>query len=370
MRMIRACMPYAVSLMISCFAALAAIAQPERKLYEGKGSYLPMPRNIKSFVAVNCGFNAAQIKTFNENIYAFMELMGKTPCIHPPRGYEVGTYGGICGDGACDGSKVMAGTGGYIIREWTTTSKNPVPERAEEGPSINVIFNDIRPLIQRRSADKTGYSEPAVVNTIAGCAVYENGFVVITKIKKPLFNYVTNETVLRRKIQDEEDAIRNAKETFAKGSAYQQWLANKESTLKAVKEGMDIIAQTNPAEAKAKWEKAKEGYEKMEQDLKNQEAKQLEDNKKYLAAFEKRLADYKAQLAAMPPAERTAHHVYNGRKLVIPNPDFFDTTRKATDLQLVIIDLFRYDLDNRLTHQLIAKFRKELDIAALAAFIK
>ncbi|MBO9631827.1 MAG: hypothetical protein J7578_01830 [Chitinophagaceae bacterium] len=370
MKMNRACVLHVTSLMICCFAALAAIAQPDRKLFEGKGSYLSMPRNLKSYVAINCGFTPAQIKTFNDNMSAFMEIMGKTPCIHPPRGYEVGTYGGICGDGACDGSKIMAGTGGYIIREWTTTNSNPVPERAEEGPSINVSFNDIRPLIQRRSADKTGYSEPNIVNTIAGCPVFENGYVVITKIKKPLFKYVTNETVLRGKIKDEEEAIRNARETFAKGSAYQQWLANKESTLKAVKEGMDILAQTNPAEAKAKWEKAKDGYDKMEQELKSREAKELEENRKYLSAFEKRLVEYKNQLAAMSPTEKNAHFVYNGRKVVIPNPEFFDTTRKPTDLQLVIIDLFRYDLDNRLTHQLIGKIRKEVDFAALVAGIK
>jgi hypothetical protein len=158
---------------------------------------------------------------------------------------------------------------------------------------------------------------------------------------------------------------------FSKGSAYQQWLRDKPATMKAVKEGMDILAKTNPADAKAKWEKIQADYAKMEEEMKQREAGELAENKKFIAAFETRLLDYKKKLANMPPEERKApaRHA-NGKKLVEPNPDFFDITRKSTDLQLVIIDLFRYDLDERLPHQLIREIRETLDIAALAAYIK
>jgi hypothetical protein len=354
-----------------CFIAEAAHAQIERTLYRQKGQYLPMPRDLKSYPAVHAGFSAAQIKVFNDNMAAFMELMHKTPCINPPKGFEVGTYGGICLDGSCHQSKVLAGSAGYIIREWTTTKDNPVPERAAEGPSINVLFNDSRSMLKRGVYDRTGFAEPLVVKTIAGCPVLEGGFVVITKIKKPLFKYISNETVLLAYIKDEEDAIENAKKNFSKGSAYQQWLRDKPATMKAVKEGMDILAKTNPADAKAKWEKIQADYAKMEEEMKQREAGELAENKKFIAAFETRLLDYKKKLANMPPEERKApaRHA-NGKKLVEPNPDFFDITRKSTDLQLVIIDLFRYDLDERLPHQLIREIRETLDIAALAAYIK
>lgn len=362
---------HALALLCCCLLAQAVVAQVKRTLYTQKGSYLPMAKNLQSPPALNNGFSASQVRVLNENMAAFMELMHKTPCINPPRGFEVGTYAGICGDGACHESKVMAGTASYIIREWTTRENNPVPERAAEGPGINVLFNDIRSMLKKGVYDKTGYAEPAVIRTIAGCPVLEGGFVVITKNKKPLFKYVSNETVLLGFIKEEEQAIKTAKETFAKGSAYQQWLRDKPGILKSVKEGLDILAKTNPADAKAKWEKIQADYAKMEEEMKQREAVELAENKRYLSAFELRLQDYKKKLAAMLPEERKAPAFHtNGKKLVIPNPDFFDPARKATDLQLVIIDLFRYELDERLPHQLIREIRETLDIAALAAYIK
>jgi hypothetical protein len=191
-----------------CFIAEAAHAQIERTLYRQKGQYLPMPRDLKSYPAVHAGFSAAQIKVFNDNMAAFMELMHKTPCINPPKGFEVGTYGGICLDGSCHQSKVLAGSAGYIIREWTTTKDNPVPERAAEGPSINVLFNDSRSMLKRGVYDRTGFAEPLVVKTIAGCPVLEGGFVVITKIKKPLFKYISNETVLLAYIKRKDEFLK------------------------------------------------------------------------------------------------------------------------------------------------------------------
>lgn len=359
------------ALLCCCLLVLAGHAQVKRTLYKQKGEYLPMVRNLKSYPALNNGFSAGQIKTMNDNMAAFMELMHKTPCINPPRGFEVGTYAGICGDGACHESKVMAGTAGYIIREWTTTENNPEPRRAAEGPGINLLFNDIRGMLKKGVYDRTGYAEPAVINTIAGCPVLEGGFVVITKNKKPLFKYISNETVLRGFIKDEEESINKTKATFSRGSAYQQWLKDKPSILKAVKEGLDILAKTNPADAKEKWEKAQADYAKMEEDMKQREASELADQKKYLSAFETRLKNYQQKLTDMSQEERMAPALHsNGKKLVQPNPDFFDPARKATDLQLVIIDLFRYDLDDRLPHQLIREIRETLDIAALAAFIK
>ena len=146
-----------MALLWCCLFVKTADAQVPRALYKQKGEYLPMAKNLPSYQALNNGFSAAQIRSLNDNMAAFMELMHKTPCINPPRGFEVGTYAGICGDGACHESKVMAGSAGYIIREWTITENNPVPERAAEGPGINVLFNDIRSMLKQGV-----YVEPAL----------------------------------------------------------------------------------------------------------------------------------------------------------------------------------------------------------------
>lgn len=361
-----------VLLLATCILSVEARAQTERALYKEKGMFLSMPANLRSDPALNSGFTAAQIKTLNNNMSAFMELVHKTPCINPPRGFEVGVYGGICLDGSCSGGKVLSGSAGLIIREYTTTAGNPVPERAVEGPGINVLFNDIRSMLKQGWWDKDGFAEPLIVNTIAGCPVLEGGFVVITKIKKPLYKYVTNEEVLKSSIKFEEDGMKSAKDAFGRGSGYQQWLKDKPGILKSIKEGLDILAKTEPATAKQRWEQTLAQYANMEADLKKGEAEQLKNNNEMLLSFEKRIKEMKDKLSAMNPEERKAPAQNgNGKKLVVPNPDFFDPARRATDLQLVIIDLYRYDLQNdNFPHQLIKDIRETLDIAALAASIK
>lgn len=359
-----------LSVLLLCCAYEGA-GQNTMVLYKGKGSYTPAPVSGSTQAALFYGFNTTQVTALRQNMHSFMELIHKTPCINPPVGYEVKVFASVCDDGSCNERKVLTGFSGILIREWFTTKDKPTPEIAAEGPSIKLWFNDINALLKRGSYDADGFIEPKVEDEIAGCSVFEGGYLVLTKNKKPLFSNVTREAVLKRQIKEEEAQVVSVKASNAKGSAYQYWLKNEPGILKAIREGLDYYAQGDPAGAKVKWEKAKADSEKRGQELKANEAKELEDNRKYLKSFEDRLQKFKNELQAMSPAERnTPASDTKGRKIVVPNPDFWDPARKASDLQLVVIDLFHYKLKNWLAHDLIREIRKTLDVAALAAFMK
>ncbi|MGN6419427.1 MAG: hypothetical protein ACTHMC_18150 [Pseudobacter sp.] len=359
-------------------AASAAMAQPKRMLYTAKGEYLPGPAKLHPTNAKYHGFTDVQMNAMRMNMHNFMELIRKTPCLNPPKGYEVKVYAMVCSNGSCGvnttttGKKMMAGECDLLMREYTYTKTNPAPERAVEGPSIKVWFNDLSSWLNRGVYNEGGFQERAVVDEIAGCPVLEGGYLVITKNKKPLFVYVTKEDGLKMHIKELEEDIKKIKENQTSGSAYQQWMKTKDASLKDIKEGLDLYAQTNPEEAKVKWEKTKEYFAKQEQDLKKNEAKELEEHRKYLDGFIQRLQGFRDQLATMSTAEKNQPAI-NGaeRKVIRPNPDFWDATKKPTDLQLVVIDLFHYDKDKYgYAHDLIREIRKTINIAELAASIK
>lgn len=354
------------------FSAYEGTAQINITHYKGKGSYAPAPATISTQAALFYGYNATQVTALRQNMHEFMELIHKTPCINPPVGYEVKVFASVCANGSCSDRKAaLSGFSGILIREWFTTKDKPRPEIMAEGPSIKVWFNDIDAMMKRGSYDADGFLEPEVEETIAGCPVYKGGYLVLTKSKKSLFSYVTREMVLKRQIKEEEAQVVSVKETNAKGSAYQYWLKNEPGMLKASREGLDYYAKKDPEGAKVKWEKIKADSEKRGRELKEKEAKELEDNRKFLQTIEDRLQKYKDELKAMSPAERNKTALDSkGRKIVVPNPGFWDPARKASDLQLVIIDLFHYKLRNSLSHDLIRELRKTIDIAALAASLK
>lgn len=359
-------------------AAGGAMAQSKRLLYTAKGEYLPGPAKLHPTAAKYNGFTDVQMNAMRLNMHNFMELIHKTPCLNPPKGYEVKIYATVCTNGSCEvnkttaGKKMMTGECDLLMREYTYTSSNPVPQRAVEGPAIKVWFNDLTSWLNRGVYFEEGVQERQVVDEIAGCPVLEGGYVVITKIKRPMFIYITKEDALKADIKQAEDDIKKIRETQSQGSAYRQWLKRKEAALKDIKDGLDLYAQTNPEEAKMKWEKTKEDFAKQEQELKNGEAKELEEQRKYLDGFVQRLQGYKTELASMSAAAKK-EPVLNGaeKRMVKANPAFWDEAKKATDLQLVVIDLFRYDKSEPgYAHDLIREIRRTLNIEELSAYMR
>ncbi len=91
----------------------------------------------------------------------------------------------------------MAGLSGLLLREWYTRDTELV-QKAEEGPSVNVYFNDLRPLIRSTQGPDDRYFEaPEIINTVEGFPVYAGGYMkVITKRGKPLFTPISEEAIL------------------------------------------------------------------------------------------------------------------------------------------------------------------------------
>ena len=314
-----------VSLLAGCLASNCGSAQAAKTLYTAKGTFSPGSAKVSSFVALNLGYSPAQVQTFTKNVNAFMEVIHKTPCLHPPRGYDVDVYMANCADGSCDGSRVMTGRTGFIIREWTITNESQVPKRADIGPSIEIFINDLQGVLKTQKQDVIGYREPRLLRMIDGFPLLEGGLLVITNIKRPLFRYVTEEEVLRWNIERMETALKNARESAAK--------INKDP-------------KSTSAEI--------EGY------------------KKYVAGFVAEVKKYQDKLNALSVEERKANaRSITGGNIALPNPDFFDTSRSKTDIQLAVIELYKLDLKQGvLSHQLIQQIRESIDLKSLLNHIR
>lgn len=232
-------------------------AQEGTRLFTEKGAFLPAPAG-RTLSAKREGYSEAQTQVFFSNMKRFMEQLHQSlPCINPPHGYNINVWNTACENGTCSDSKVMAGGTGLLIRPFLVSDKDPAPKMQQEGASVKVYVNDMVTMLMLGSREGNWFYEPKIIQTIDGCPVYEGGFLVLTKIRRPLFVPVP--------------------------------------------------------------------------------AKQVEE----------KLPGMSGKL-----------------KLIMPNPGFYDST-KRTDLQLVIIDLFRYKLTKEWGHELIAEIRKNIHVPAL-----
>ncbi|NML20823.1 hypothetical protein HHL16_08055 [Pseudoflavitalea sp. G-6-1-2] len=249
---------YHTSMLLLCIVSAQLLhAQEGTRLFTEKGAFLAAPAG-HPLDAKRSGYSDAQIQAFFSNMKRFMEKMHQSiPCINPPHGYNVNVWNAACSNGTCSDQKVMAGVTGLLIRPFLVSDKDPAPKMQQEGASIKVYVNDMVTMLMLGSREGDWFYEPKIIETIDGCPVYEGGFLVLTKNKKPLF------------------------------------------------------AQVPP--------------QKVEEKLPGMSGK---------------------------------------LRLVVPNPAFYDSTRK-TELQLVIIDLFRYKLKKEWGHELIAEIRKTFDVPAL-----
>lgn len=255
------------------------------------------------------GFTKPQQQKMYDNMAKIIELIHQTPCINPPKGFEVGVWANICENGCIKG-KIMSGSSGILFRGFFTTNNDSAIERHAEGPSIRIHFNDITRLLSRLPAGAEAYyEEPAVIGSLRGFPVYAvTNFVAITKRKEPLFTPVTKEELLKIEISDKEKNLEKIKADFKKTN--NEW---------------EPLLLNMPAKDSA---------------LKKEILKNIADQKPLVEKFEKELAASKAKLANLSASERKepALNYYGEKKLVLPNKNFFDPSLPAHAIQLVVID--------------------------------
>jgi glutathione S-transferase len=99
--------------------------------------------------------------------------------------------------------------------------------------------------------------------------------------------------------------------------------------------------------------------------------------------IDRHLADLERELAAMSPSQRasqawiggnspsllTAAGAPQARRLVAPNPDFYDRARPATDVQALLVEFVTYS-ETQYVFALTGAVFRSLDWKALASFVR
>ncbi len=195
-----------------------------------------------------------------------MDVFGQLPFVTTPHGYECAVYASLCADG-CLPQKPVAGLSGLLLREWYTRDTELV-QKAEEGPSVNVYFNDLRPLIRSTQGPDDRYFEaPEIINTVEGFPVYAGGYIVITKGESLFLHLFPKKPILLIQYNNWKKAWRHISNWQKKGSAYQQWLRDKAGNEKAFKEGNAWLEKSDPVKAKPSREQFLAGMQETERVL-------------------------------------------------------------------------------------------------------
>jgi hypothetical protein len=158
---------------------------------------------------------------------------------------------------------------------------------------------------------------------------------------------------------------------------YEQWIADAPERKKRNDELFALIAQANPAQA-AKTRADMEKAEQVEAEkLKRAEAFEREQKAKAIATAKAIGDNYRAQLAAMSPAERASvAYEYNDRLVpagtpdavtfVRKNPAFYRTRTSPLEPRAVLVSLPGAYIHNRPQQ---AEFYKQLDWAAIKKLV-
>jgi hypothetical protein len=341
-----------------------------------KGTWYPAPAKGISFQRAGYfGFTQQQQLQMRANMARVIEQIHQTPVLNPPRGFSAGAYASLCEYG-CEDKKVMTGESGVIFLEYYRSGNNPQAKVDEEGPSLKVYFNSIATIVSNNGLDKDDYfEEPIVTDHIQGFPVYRN-LVAITKNKEPLFVPLTKERYLQLAIAAGKKQVEELKKTAANGSPYQQWLKTRDAGMKGFLEGLDMLAKSEPAKAKAAREKYLKEMQRTDSMYKADEAKFLRDQQAMIDKPEAEVRSNQRQLDAYTAEEKGQPMLSrNGRPYMQCNPAFFNKSLPPYAVQLILIDLYKYQQGNTVIlskrHvQLMKDILGTIDLAKLQATLQ
>ncbi len=325
-------------LSILIFNTSIVIAQPAN-IDLSKSYWFPASK-VSYSTAKYYGYGQPQAQQMYKNMAAVLEVLHQTPILNPPKGYEAGIWATVCEDG-CNEKGLMSGQSGVIFRMFHTKESNPAYLRDVEGPSMKFFFNDIRRLLTRQPlVPGAFYEEVKPERELRGYPVYPGGLLVLTKKNKPLFKYVSREENLKAMIKEREKDLDEVRESFSKGTYYEQYMADREKNKQAMLEGLEYLAKIDPAKAASEKKKYLESLRKQDSTVTADKDKEIAERKKFLQTRENALKKLKDELNGLSETEKASAAVgSNGYKLVVPNPDYFDKTKSASSIQLIIIDL-------------------------------
>ncbi|MDF2191439.1 hypothetical protein [Paraflavitalea sp. CAU 1676] len=341
-----------------------------------KFSWNPAPMKGISFSrAAYFGFNQQQQLQMRANMASVVELIHQLPVLNPPRGYEVDIFATLC-EHNCDGGKVITAESSLIFQEYFRRGNSTVVERDAEGPSLNIHYNSIGRIVSRITVGKDEYfEEPYLTRQEQGFPVYGN-LVVITKRKEPLFIPLPKERYFQIEIAAAQKRADEVKKSFREGSPYQQWLKSKDKNIEAAMKGFEWAAKEDPVKAKANKEKFLQGIRQQDSMYKACEIQSLRDQQQMVDKFDADVKKLQQELAGLSVQEKVEPMIGpNSRQYMQINPGFFDPKLPPSALQILVIDLFKYEpakeyMFSVADKKLFADIQATLDLVKLQSLLQ
>lgn len=198
------------------------------------------------------------------------------------------------------------------------------------------------------------YLAPRVVGEVAGFPEYHTDFIVVTKIKRPLWLPVSQERFIRNETREFTDILKKAEAEMAKGSIYHQWLRERGGRMKDIEDTYKGIREFNPKRAEEYRSQALKTEKEVEERLKAEDQKNLEAIDNGISNLKRQVRALERELSSLSPAERAAPAYYTGvihnrpsglegrdavnaRLIVETNPGFFNSGKPATSFQLLAV---------------------------------
>lgn len=326
------------------------------------------------------GLDRSVIETQNNILTKIAEPFQHLKVLNPPPGVEARLHRSM-------GQKTYMGESGHGARLMLQLFHPTFKIAVESSAGVKVFVNDLSPLFYGIGGgeikDSAGpiFSEPIRVGELGGADVYwserqRDCIAVFNGNQRALWEPVSQKRYLLAQIKalegKSEDALKEFKAEQRKQSAESTGpdLAEQEEMLK-------LMRAINPEAAKE--------LEKQLADMRRLMAEKMPEIRKEIdREFEKgagvldpAINKFKAELAAMSPAERAAPAYWAGingskttllshpddagsRALVAPTKSYFSKTTDPQDVQLLIVEFASYAAHAPET-AIMTRMRKELD---------
>jgi hypothetical protein len=349
---------------------------------------------------------SAELQAYRGKLRHIAEWIAAQPALSPPRGFNLLGWGQIVRaedcpvSGACPNTPVAAWFS-LPFAAWTRDlSSGKEYTQEETGEHVNLHINNPvgiygRYALEKYAAgetkaedlsftmDEAGHRfliEPRHISDADGCPVYEarNGdgqFLLVTRIRRPMFVPVTRETLLRSIIREWKKRLAESEVMLAQmrsgpaAELYRKWMADRDQRVATRQQAYAMAKRSNPEQAEAMLRQMAAGDEQMTGNLrremeKEQQARergggtdaQTAKAEKDVGWMREVLSQLEGKLAQGSPdwlagQARYLHAKFwesvdspEGAPLVMVNPRFTDPKLPGSKIQYIVAT-FRYSLE-------------------------
>jgi hypothetical protein len=322
-----------------------------------------------------------EVRAVLENLDRMSSFFRELKVLNPPIGMAVypirniGAYG-VNGFLRDPGSRALTSLLSLIFNGYYSACETCKPglDTIEPVGWIHLWVNNITVISGRDEPyreDERGpmFPAPRLIGYEAGFPVYDTGFLVMTKIKRPLWIPVSQERFIRNYIRESKAQLAKSREQAARGTPYEQWLKEEPQrcnergeTARRLEEDYQRLKKSDPQAAENMRRSMLQTLQLMEQTekeagerMKAEDASFREGTRKGLEFQEQFIGKLEAELASLSPAERAAPAYVFGERagrrpsglvdaitrgcemLVETNRDFFDPNLPQSAVQLIAL---------------------------------